>query len=189
MIRECSRAYSGATVLKAIVERAGIDPAQTSETIRQAAIAQGQNPGRQAHIHAGHAAAIVPPGSINQVCGWALRTVGTGGPARGSWAMPPSWPPAARRACGFRPMPRICAPAEKMGDMKFIDIMIKDGLWDAFNGYHMGHRRERRRNRWQISREQQDEFAPASQNKAEAAQKAGKFRDEIVALHRQDPQG
>ena len=76
-----------------------------------------------------------------------------------------------------------------MGDLKFIDTMIKDGLWDAFNGYHMGTTAENVATEWQITREQQDEFAVASQNKAEAAQKAGKFKDEIVALHRQDPQG
>ncbi len=69
---------------------------------------------------------------------------------------------------------------QKMGDMNFIDSMIKDGLWDAFNGYHMGQTAENVANQWQISREMQDEFAVASQNKAEAAQKAGKFEDEIM---------
>ncbi|MCD2261076.1 thiolase family protein, partial [Psychroserpens luteolus] len=69
---------------------------------------------------------------------------------------------------------------QKMGDMKYIDSMIRDGLWDAFNGYHMGQTAENVAEKWQISREQQDEFAVASQNKAEAAQKAGKFADEIT---------
>ncbi len=77
----------------------------------------------------------------------------------------------------------------KMGDMSFIDSMIKDGLWDAFNGYHMGQTAENVAQKWQISREQQDEFAVASQNKAEAAQKAGKVRRRGRGLHRQDPQG
>ena len=71
---------------------------------------------------------------------------------------------------------------QKMGDMKFVDTMIKDGLWDAFNGYHMGTTAENVASQWQITREQQDEFATASQNKAEAAQKAGKFKDEIAAF-------
>jgi hypothetical protein len=76
-----------------------------------------------------------------------------------------------------------------MGDMKYIDTMIRDGLWDAFNGYHMGQTAENVADQWQITREMQDEFAVASQNKAEAAQKAGKFDDEVDPLHRQDPQG
>ena len=76
-----------------------------------------------------------------------------------------------------------------MGDFEMVDTMIKDGLWDAFNGYHMGTTAENVAKQWQITREQQDEFAVASQNKAEAAQKAGKFKDEIVAGHDQDPQG
>ena len=76
-----------------------------------------------------------------------------------------------------------------MGDLKFIDTMIKDGLWDAFNGYHMGTTAENVASQWQITREQQDEFALASQNKAEAAQKAGKFKDEIVAFTVKGPQG
>ena len=77
----------------------------------------------------------------------------------------------------------------KMGDLEIIDTMIKDGLWDAFNGYHMGNTAENVAKQWQITREQQDEFAVGSQNKAEAAQKAGKFKDEIVAGHHQDAQG
>ena len=76
-----------------------------------------------------------------------------------------------------------------MGDMKYIDTMIRDGLWDAFNGYHMGQTAENVAEKWQISRDMQDEFAVASQNKAEAAQNAGKFADEIVPVHHQDPQG
>ena len=78
---------------------------------------------------------------------------------------------------------------QKMGVLELVDTMIKDGLWDAFNGYHMGNTAENVAKQWQITREQQDEFAVASQNKAEAAQKAGKFKDEIVAGHHQGPQG
>jgi acetyl-CoA C-acetyltransferase len=75
-----------------------------------------------------------------------------------------------------------CAQGQKMGDMKYIDTMIRDGLWDAFNGYHMGQTAENVAEQWQISRDMQDEFAVASQNKAEAAQKAGKFADEITPV-------
>ena len=77
----------------------------------------------------------------------------------------------------------------KMGDVKFIDTMIKDGLWDAFNGYHMGNTAENVARQWQITREEQDRFAVASQNKAEAAKKAGKFKDEIAPVTIKTPQG
>ena len=77
----------------------------------------------------------------------------------------------------------------KMGDVEFVDTMIKDGLWDAFNGYHMGTTAENVARQWQITREEQDKFAVASQNKAEAAKKAGKFKDEIVARHHQGQEG
>ncbi len=79
-------------------------------------------------------------------------------------------------------MRAICAAALKMGSLEMVDTMIKDGLWDAFNGYHMGNTAENVAKQWQITRQQQDEFAAASQNKAEAAQKAGKFKDEIVPV-------
>jgi len=170
----------GAAVLRAVVERAGVDKGEVSETILGQVLtaAQGQNPARQAHINAGlpqESAAW----SINQVCGSGLRAVALGAQhimlgdasiicAGGQENMTLS-PHAAPLRAGH-----------KMGDMSFIDTMIKDGLWDAFNGYHMGQTAENVAQQWQISREQQDEFAVASQNKAEAAQKAGKFADEIV---------
>jgi acetyl-CoA C-acetyltransferase len=172
----------GATVLEAVVERAGIDKSEVSETILGQVLtaAQGQNPARQAHVNAGlplEAAAW----SINQVCGSGLRAVALGAQhiqlgdadiviAGGQENMTLS-PHAAHLRAGH-----------KMGDMKYIDTMIRDGLWDAFNGYHMGQTAENVAEKWQISREAQDEFAVASQNKAEAAQKAGKFVDEIVAF-------
>ncbi|WP_417256828.1 acetyl-CoA C-acetyltransferase [Celeribacter halophilus] len=172
----------GARVLEALVERAGIDKSEVSETILGQVLTagQGQNPARQAHINAGlpqESAAW----SINQVCGSGLRTVAlaaqhimlgdadivcAGGQENMSMA-----PHVANLRAGH-----------KMGDMKFIDSMIKDGLWDAFNGYHMGITAENVAEQWQISREMQDEFALASQNKAEAAQKAGKFSDEIIPI-------
>lgn len=170
----------GAAVLAEVVARAGIDAAEVDETILGQVLtaAQGQNPARQAHIKAG-----LPQESsawgINQVCGSGLRAVALAaqqvilGDARvvlagGQESMSLSVHAAYLRA------------GQKMGDMQFIDTMIRDGLWDAFNNYHMGQTAENVAAKWQISRDQQDEFALASQNKAEAAQKEGRFDDEIV---------
>lgn len=170
----------GAAVLEAVVERAGIDKGEVSETILGQVLqaGQGQNPARQAHINAG-----LPKESsawsINQVCGSGLRTVALG-------AQHVMLGDAAIVAAGGQENMSLSAhvahlrAGHKMGDMKFIDSMIKDGLWDAFNGYHMGQTAENVAEQWQISREMQDEFAVASQNKAEAAQKAGRFVDEIA---------
>jgi acetyl-CoA C-acetyltransferase len=172
----------GAAVLEAVVARAGVDKSEVSETILGQVLtaAQGQNPARQAHVNAGlplESAAW----SINQVCGSGLRAVALGAQhiqlgdadiiiAGGQENMTLS-PHAAHLRAGH-----------KMGDMQYIDTMIRDGLWDAFNGYHMGQTAENVAEKWQISRDAQDHFAVASQNKAEAAQKAGKFADEIVAF-------
>ena len=172
----------GSAVLEAVVERAGIDKSEVSETILGQVLtaAQGQNPARQAHINAGlpqEASAW----SINQVCGSGLRAVALAAQhiqlgdadiiAAGGQENMTLSPHAAHLRAGH-----------KMGDMKYIDTMIRDGLWDAFNGYHMGQTAENVAEKWQISREMQDAFAVASQNKAEAAQKAGKFSDEIAAF-------
>ena len=172
----------GSAVLEAVVERAGIDKSEVSETILGQVLtaAQGQNPARQAHINAGlpqEASAW----SINQVCGSGLRAVALAAQhiqlgdadiiAAGGQENMTLSPHAAHLRAGH-----------KMGDMKYIDTMIRDGLWDAFNGYHMGQTAENVAAKWQISREMQDAFAVASQNKAEAAQKAGKFSDEIAAF-------
>ncbi|WP_397541693.1 acetyl-CoA C-acyltransferase [Roseovarius salis] len=170
----------GKTVLEAVVERAGIDKAEVSETILGQVLtaAQGQNPARQAHVNAGLPIESAAWG-INQVCGSGLRAVALGAQhiqlgdaeivAAGGQENMSLAPHAAHLRAGH-----------KMGDMKYIDTMIRDGLWDAFNGYHMGQTAENVAQKWQISRDQQDEFAVASQNKAEAAQKAGKFDDEVV---------
>ena len=170
----------GATVLEAVVDRAGVEKSDVDETILGQVLtaAQGQNPARQAHINAGlpqESAAW----SINQVCGSGLRAVAIGAQhiqlgdadiiAAGGQENMTMSPHAANLRAGH-----------KMGDMKYIDTMIKDGLWDAFNGYHMGQTAENVAEKWHISRDLQDEFALASQNKAEAAQKAGKFQDEIT---------
>ena len=170
----------GAAVIEAVVARAGIDKAEVSETILGQVLTggQGQNPARQAAIRAGLPVEASAWG-INQVCGSGLRAVALGAQhvqlgdaaivvAGGQENMSLS-PHVAHLRAGY-----------KMGDVKFIDSMIKDGLWDAFNGYHMGQTAENVAQQWQISREMQDEFAVASQNKAEAAQKAGKFADEIA---------
>lgn len=171
----------GAAVLRELIARAGVDAADVSETILGQVLtaAQGQNPARQAHINAGlpiESAAW----SINQVCGSGLRAVALG-------AQHIQLGDAEIVAAGgqenmtMSPHAQNLRAGQKMGDLQFIDTMIKDGLWDAFNGYHMGQTAENVAEKWQISRDAQDEFAVASQNKAEAAQKAGKFKDEIVA--------
>ncbi len=170
----------GAAMLEAVVARAGVDKAEISETILGQVLTagQGMNPARQAHVNAGLPVESAAWG-INQVCGSGLRSVALGAQhiqlgdsaivaAGGQESMSLSTHAAHLRA------------GHKMGDVKFIDTMIRDGLWDAFNGYHMGQTAENVAEKWQISREAQDEFALASQNKAEAAQKAGKFRDEIA---------
>lgn len=170
----------GATVLEAVVERAGVDKADVSETILGQVLAagQGQNPARQAHINAGLPVESAAWG-INQVCGSGLRAVALGAQhiqlgdadvvAAGGQENMTLSPHVAHLRAGT-----------KMGDVKYIDSMIRDGLWDAFNGYHMGQTAENVAEQWQINRDAQDEFALASQNKAEAAQKAGKFADEIT---------
>ena len=170
----------GAAVIKAVVARAGIDAADISETILGQVLTagQGQNPARQAHINAGlpkEASAW----SINQVCGSGLRAVALGAQhiQLGDSAIVIA---GGQESMSLSPHVAHLRAGQKMGDMKFIDSMIKDGLWDAFNGYHMGQTAENVAHQWQISREMQDTFAVASQNKAEAAQKAGRFVDEIV---------
>ena len=170
----------GAAVLKELVARAGIDPSEVSETILGQVLtaAQGQNPARQAHVNAGFPIESAA-WTINQVCGSGLRSVALAAQhvqlgdaeivAAGGQENMTLSPHAAHLRAGH-----------KMGDMNYIDTMIRDGLWDAFNGYHMGQTAENVAEKWQISRDQQDQFAVASQNKAEAAQKAGKFDDEVI---------
>lgn len=170
----------GAAVLAEVVRRAGIDPAEVDETILGQVLtaAQGQNPARQAHIKAG----LSQEGSawgINQVCGSGLRAVALAaqqvmlGDARVVLA-------GGQESMSLSAHAAYLRAGQKMGDMQFIDTMIRDGLWDAFNNYHMGQTAENVAGKWQISRDQQDEFAVASQHKAEAAQVAGRFDDEIV---------
>jgi len=179
----------GRAVIEAVVARAGIDKADVSETILGQVLtaAQGQNPARQAHINAGLPQEAAAWG-INQVCGSGLRAVALG-------AQHIMLGDASIVVAGGQENMSLSAHAanlrqgQKMGDLKYIDTMIRDGLWDAFNGYHMGQTAENVAQQWQISREAQDEFAVASQNKAEAAQKAGKFADEITPFTIQTRKG
>ncbi|MEM8821988.1 MAG: acetyl-CoA C-acetyltransferase [Pseudomonadota bacterium] len=172
----------GTAVIEEVVARAGVEKSDVSETILGQVLtaAQGQNPARQAHINAGLPQESAAWG-INQVCGSGLRAVALGaqhiqlGDADIVVA-------GGQESMSLAPHAQALRAGQKMGDMKFTDTMIKDGLWDAFNNYHMGQTAENVAEKWQISREAQDEFAVASQNKAEAAQKAGKFKDEIVAF-------
>ena len=172
----------GAAVIEAVVARAGVEKAEVAETILGQVLTagQGQNPARQAHIRAG-LAKEASAWSLNQVCGSGLRAVALGamhvqlGDSNIVVA-------GGQESMSLSPHVAHLRAGQKMGDMNFIDSMIKDGLWDAFNGYHMGITAENVANQWQISREMQDAFALASQNKAEAAQKAGKFKDEIIAF-------
>ena len=172
----------GAADITAAIARAGIEAGEVSETILGQVLtaAQGQNPARQAHILAGLPESASAWG-INQVCGSGLRAVALGAQnvmlgdadivvAGGQESMSLSAHAAYLRA------------GKKMGDMEFIDTMIRDGLWDAFNGYHMGMTAENVAEKFQIARDAQDDFAVASQNKAEAAQKAGRFDDEITPV-------
>ena len=172
----------GAAVIAEVVARAGIDKAEVEETILGQVLTagQGQNPARQAHILAG-----LPQESsawsLNQVCGSGLRAVALGAQhvQLGDAAIVVA---GGQENMSMSPHVANLRAGHKMGDMKFIDSMIKHGLWDAFNGYHMGQTAENVAEKWQISREMQDAFAVASQNKAEAAQKAGRFVDEIMGF-------
>ncbi len=172
----------GAVVIKELLARAGVEAADVDEVILGQVLtaAQGQNPARQASINAGLPKETTAWG-LNQVCGSGLRAIALGmqqiatGDAKVIIA-------GGQESMSMSPHAEHLRAGVKMGDYKMIDTMIKDGLWDAFNGYHMGNTAENVARQFQITRDTQDEFALASQNKAEAAQKAGKFKDEIVAF-------
>ena len=172
----------GAVVIRELLARAGVDAKEVDEVILGQVLtaAAGQNPARQASIAAGLPIETTAWG-LNQVCGSGLRAIALGmqqiasGDARVIVA-------GGQESMSLSPHAQHLRAGVKMGDFKMIDTMIKDGLWDAFNGYHMGNTAENVARQFQITRETQDEFALASQNKAEAAQKAGKFKDEIVAV-------
>ncbi len=172
----------GAIAIKAALERAKVDAAEVDEVILGQILAagQGQNPARQAAMKAGVPQEATAWG-LNQLCGSGLRTVAIGmqqilnGDANIIVA-------GGQESMSLSPHVAHLRNGQKMGDLKFLDTMIKDGLTDAFHGYHMGTTAENIAARWQISRDEQDHFATASQNKAEAAQKAGRFKDEITSV-------
>ncbi len=172
----------GRDVIKAVLERAGVEPGEVNEVILGQILTagQGQNPARQASVNAG-LPVEVPAWGLNQLCGSGLRAVALG------YQQILEGSADIIIAGGQESMSQAthCAHLRngtKMGDVKFVDTMLRDGLMDAFNDYHMGTTAENVAKQWQITRETQDQFAVASQNKAEAAQKAGRFEDEIVPV-------
>jgi acetyl-CoA C-acetyltransferase len=172
----------GAIALQAAMSRAGLDPSDVDELIYGQVLAagEGQNPTRQAARFAGVPDSATAFG-INQVCGSGLRAVALA-------AQQIRTGESNIVAAGGMESMSLSAHAAhlrngtKMGGLEFVDTMLKDGLWDAFHGYHMGNTAENVATKYQISREQQDEFALASQQKASAAQKSGRFKDEIAPV-------
>ena len=172
----------GVVVIKEVLARAGVDGKEVDEVIfgQVLTAGEGQNPARQASIGAGLPKETTA-WSLNQVCGSGLRAIALGmqqirtGDASIVVA-------GGQESMSLAPHCQHLRQGVKMGDFKMIDTMIKDGLMDAFYGYHMGITAENVARQWQLTRDEQDAFALASQNKAEAAQKAGKFKDEIVAV-------
>jgi acetyl-CoA C-acetyltransferase len=172
----------GKVAIKAALERAGVEPGRVSEVIigQILTAGQGQNPARQASIAAG-IPVETPAWGVNQLCGSGLRAVALGYQAlvNGDGDIVVA---GGQESMSQAPHCAHLRNGVKMGSLDMVDTMIKDGLWDAFNGYHMGNTAENVAKQWQITRQQQDEFAVKSQNKAEAAQKAGKFKDEITPV-------
>src|SRR5947207_6425406 len=172
----------GAIAIKEALERGGVEPGRVSEVIMGQILtaAQGQNPARQASISAGIPVES-PAWGVNQLCGSGLRSVALGYQAllNGDTDIVVA---GGQESMSMAPHAQYLRGGVKMGGLELVDTMIKDGLWDAFNGYHMGTTAENVAKQYQITRTQQDEFAVASQNKAEAAQKAGRFKDEIVPI-------
>jgi acetyl-CoA C-acetyltransferase len=170
----------GATAIKAALASAKLEPGEVDEVILGQILqaGEGQNPARQAAMKAGIPQEKTAFG-LNQLCGSGLRAVAIGlqqianGDAQIIVA-------GGQESMSQAPHVAHLRNGVKMGDMKFIDSMIKDGLTDAFHGYHMGNTAENIAAKWQLTREEQDRFATGSQNKAEAAQKAGRFKDEIA---------
>src|SRR5918992_2290671 len=172
----------GAIAIKAALERAGVEPGQVSEVIMGQILtaAQGQNPARQASIAAGIPVES-PAWGVNQLCGSGLRSVALGYQAlmNGDSDIVVA---GGQESMTLSPHAQYLRGGHKMGSLEFVDTMIKDGLWDAFNGYHMGTTAENVAKQWQLTREEQDRFAAESQRKAGEAQQAGRFRDEIVPV-------
>ena len=172
----------GEVAIRAALDRAAVAADEVDEVILGQILttAAGQNPARQAAVNAGIPVERTALG-INQLCGSGLRAVAMGAQAIGMGDAE-IMVVGGQESMSQAPHAMHLRNGTKMGDPSMIDTMIRDGLWDAFNGYHMGNTAENVAQRWQISREEQDGFAVASQNKAEAAQKAGRFSDEIVPV-------
>ncbi len=172
----------GADVIRAVLADSAVDGAEVGEVVMGQVLtaAQGQNPARQAAMAAG-VPQEVPAWGVNQVCGSGLRAVALAAQAirNGDHGVMVA---GGQESMSLSPHAQTLRPGTKMGSLELVDTMIRDGLWDAFNGYHMGITAENVAERYQIGREAQDAFAAASQNKAEAARKAGRFRDEIVPV-------
>jgi len=172
----------GQVAISAAISRAGLTPADIDEVILGQVLqaGAGQGPARQASIGAG-IPVEAPAWSLNQLCGSGLRAVALAAQqvAEGASKIVVA---GGQESMSQAPHAAHLRSGQKMGDLNFVDTMIKDGLWDAFHGYHMGQTAENIAARWQITRGDQDNFAVASQNRAEAAQKAGKFTDEIAPV-------
>ena len=172
----------GKVAIKEALKRAKVEPGDVNEVIMGQILSagMGQNPARQASINAG-IPVDAPAWGMNQLCGSGLRAVALGAQQilDGSSKIVVA---GGQESMSLAPHVMHLREGTKMGDAKMIDTMIKDGLWDAFNGYHMGNTAENVARQWQITREEQDKYAVASQNKAEAAKKAGKFKDEIAPV-------
>jgi acetyl-CoA C-acetyltransferase len=174
--------YLGQVAILEALKRSKVDAAEVTEVIMGQILAagEGQNPARQAAIGAGLPVEVTAYG-VNQLCGSGLRTVALGYQAirAGDSTIVVA---GGQESMSQAPHCMHLRNGVKMGEAQMVDTMIKDGLWDAFNGYHMGNTAENVAQRWQITREQQDVFAQQSQAKAEAAQKSGRFKDEIVGV-------
>ena len=172
----------GKVAIQEALKRAGVEGGRVSEVIMGQILTagQGQNPARQASIAAGIPVES-PAWGVNQLCGSGLRAVALGYQAilNGDSDIVVA---GGQESMTMSPHCQHLRNGVKMGSVELVDTMIKDGLWDAFNGYHMGTTAENVAKKWQITRQQQDEFAVKSQNKAEAAMKAGKFKDEIAPV-------
>jgi acetyl-CoA C-acetyltransferase len=172
----------GKIAIKAAIDRAGVEAPRVSEVIMGQILTagQGMNPARQASLGAG-IPIEVPAWGVNQVCGSGLRAVALGYQAIANGDSEIAVV-GGQESMSLSPHCAHLRNGVKMGNFDMVDTMIKDGLWDAFNGYHMGNTAENVARQWQITRQQQDEFAVGSQQKAEAAQKAGRFKDEITPV-------
>ncbi|MFO1049307.1 MAG: acetyl-CoA C-acetyltransferase [Geminicoccaceae bacterium] len=181
--------YLGQTVIKAALERAKVEAGEVSEVILGQILTanQGQNPARQASIHAG-VPKEVPAYGVNILCGSGLKSVALGYQAilNGDSAIVVA---GGQESMSQSPHVAYLRQGQKMGSVEFLDTMLRDGLMDAFQNYHMGTTAENIAQKWQITREEQDKFAVGSQNKAEAAVKGGRFKDEITPVTIQSRKG